>query len=122
MKLAVAQLAFVLAVFGQRFVPGPEIEGRLLIPEEQRVLRSSFCPDTTARIRLRVKIDDKGQVVGLKEAKSGSLHPRQGKSRMRRIIEQAKRLVLNTWRYRPFLVDGRPIAVTTFVTVSCQPQ
>jgi hypothetical protein len=119
MRLAVVQFIFVLAVLGQRFVPGPEIEKRLIVPEEQRILYSPGCIGTLTRIRLRAKIDHKGQIVSLKKAKLGSLHLGQDKSRMRRVIEQAKRLVLTTWRYRPFLVDGRPTTVTTFVAVPC---
>jgi hypothetical protein len=124
MQVAFVLLLLVIApvAFCQRFVSGPEEEGRLLVPKDQRILRSPACPDTNARVILRANIGEDGQVVAVKEVKQRSLDANYNESRFRQLVVQAKRLVLTTWRYRPTLIGGRPAVVSTFITVPCTPQ
>lgn len=113
---------FAPAVFGQRFISGPEEEGRLLTPKEQQVLRSSACPDSSARVTLRAKIDDQGRVTQVNEVKQRAVYSNHSQSRLRTLMAQAKNLVLTVWRYRPLMVDGRATAVSTYISVRCTPQ
>ena len=119
MKTAVLLLILPLALFGQRFVSGNELEGRLLTPQNERVLHTPDCLGSPGQVKLLATVDRDGRVTGVKPAPIRSTAAGQTQSRVRRLIDQAKALVLR-WRYRPMLVAGQPIRVRTMVSVPCQ--
>lgn len=119
MKTIVLLLLLPLVAFGQRFLSGSELEGRLLTPKPERVLRSPDCPGPFAQVKVLATVDRDGRVAGVKAAPIHSEYAGQTRSKMRRLMDQAKSLVLR-WRYRPMLVAGRPIRVRTVVSVPCQ--
>lgn len=120
-RIATLLLLLPLLAFGQRFVSGNELEGRLLTPQPERVLRSPDCPGPFTQVKVLATVDRNGRVTGVKTAPLRSTTAGQTQSRMRRLIEQAKSLVLR-WRYRPMVVAGQPIRVRTMVSVSCSQQ
>lgn len=121
MKLIVLLLMFTLAIHAQRFVSGNELEGRLFTPQNERVLRTPDCPDLSTRVKLRATIGPDGRVMSVKGAAQPSTHVGQDASKLRRLVQQAKRFVAN-WRYFPLLVGGKPVPVRTYVYVRCVPQ
>ncbi len=121
MKIAFLALlfAFAPASFGQRFISGTEQEARLITPNNQRVLHSEFCPDNSAQVRLRLTINEQGQVVRAKEVNQSSYYFGQTVAGLKQLLKQASHLVLSQWHYKPLLVAGKPVSVVTFAKVSC---
>jgi TonB family protein len=57
------------------------------------------------------------QAIISKDGSVTGLHVTEGDSRLRAAAEDA----VYKWRYRPYLIDGQPVEVTTTITVDFQP-
>lgn len=57
------------------------------------------------------------QAIISKDGTVTGVHVTEGDSRLRAAAEEA----VYKWRYRPYLLDGQPVEVTTTITVDFQP-
>lgn len=116
-KLA-ALLLFTASLFGQRFIPSNESVKLLERPAPGVV--SIDCAPQLPKIVLKVKIDRTGKVSRPKSVKSSFSSFRFSKRVFSRLIQKAKSIV-TLWRYKPFLIGGKPTDIETYVWVPCRP-
>ena len=59
------------------------------------------------KVVLEVTIDEQGKVVGVKTVES-----------VHSSLEEAAMVAIKQWEYAPFIMDGKPVAVNTTVTIN----
>jgi hypothetical protein len=104
---------FTVAVFGQKYVPSYQVR-----VTDQTILRSDKCSADLPLLKFEVKVSETGSVVSVKERRPTSIFLRMPKAVYGILVAQAKHLV-TSWRFQPFFVDRRPVAIRTVVTVPC---
>jgi len=116
-RMMAALLFFIAPLSAQRFIPSNEVVGLLEGPAPSVV--SPDCAPQLPKIVLKVKIDRTGKVSHPKPVKSSFSRLRFSKRVFSRLIQNAKRIV-TLWRYKPFLIGGKPTDIETYVWVPCR--
>jgi len=103
--------------FGQRFIPSYQAE--IESGKDQTVLRSDGCNADLPALKFEVKVSKTGKVVAVKERQTKSKFLTVPRSVLNALTASAKQLVAS-WRFRPFFVDHKPVAIRTIVAVPCK--